>query len=153
MVHKDELTAKVAAVNAANKAANELFPVLANVFRPLVGQNITKNDHTLLARIIKLLPEFPALPGLSVYGKASEHKYNLHFTVKVCEKYGDGCTYYEVGVYIADLTNGVITRIYDAPSHITDHSVEKVLEKRKVAEAARKAYDEAKSDLSPFSEW
>lgn len=153
MRHKDELSAKVEAVNLANKTANEIYPILRKVFEPFMGQNITKNDGTLLARIVKLIPELPDSRAVTVYGKHSKHSYSVSFTVKTCVSYGEhSCTYYEIGVYICDVTNGVVTRFYDVDERKTDYTVEDILAKREAARAAKKAYEDARSACFPFDE-
>lgn len=153
MRHADELSAKVEAVNLANKTANEIYPVLADIFRPLIGQNITKNDGTLLARVVKLLPEFINTHNVTVYGKTSKHGYSLSFTVKTCINYGDHtCTYHEVGVYIGNMSNGVLTGMMDVDIRKTDYTVEEVKRLREAARKAQDAYHEARSACGIFGE-
>jgi len=154
MRHTDELSAKVEAVNMANREANRLYPILRAIFEPLVGQRITKKDCTLLARIAKLVPDFPNTHNLKVYGKGSEHIYSLSFTVKTCINYGDHmCTYHEVQVCICDLNNGVITRFYDNDQNRpTNYTVEDINAKREAARVAKKAYEVARSACYPFEE-
>lgn len=151
MRHKDELAAKVAAVNLAHKAANELHPVLAEYFRPLVGQTITKKDGTLLERIKKLLPKFNISPNISVFGSGS--RYSLSFTIKTVMNYGTHfCTYYEVNLFIGNMRNGVLTDMEAVIERPTNYTVEDVLEKRAAAKRALTAYHEARSDCDVFGE-
>lgn len=70
---KNELEAKVKSVNQAHKYANELRPILTELFRPLVGEKVEKADGQLLEKVKKLLPAFPCTPQLNVYKLASSY--------------------------------------------------------------------------------
>lgn len=156
-VHASPLAAKVAAVNAANKLAVELYPKLREVFEPFVGQKIEKADGTLLAKIAKLMPEFPCTPGLHVYKYGSD--YSLAWCVKTCEsssgRTGDYqiANYHETMVYVGNIKNGVLVDFYKAPELRTDYTVEAVEAAREAYKKAKQAADDAQSKLHPFGEY
>ena len=73
---KIALDAKVKAVNKANAYATKLYPMLASVFKPLVGQKVLKADGSILAKYAKLMPDFLLAPeGIHVCQHMS--KYSL----------------------------------------------------------------------------
>lgn len=157
MVHDDALSAKVAAVNKANAYALEIYPRLRLVFEPLVGQKILKVDGTLLAKVEKLLPEFPCSPGLHAYESSSD--YSLRWCVKTMESYQSRqsdcqiASYYEADVYIGTLENGVLTKLYEPPILRTDFTVGEISNLRAAYEKAKEAAREARSALGPFGEY
>lgn len=152
------LQGRVKAVNRANDYANKLYVALRAIFEPLVGQQVTKKDGTLLAKIQKLMPELPSTHNLHVYRYSSE--YSLVWVVKTSEP-DDGSdgsgphtvTYHETSVYVADLKSGVVGRIYDPPNFRTDYKLEDVLALRAKYEQAKKLADDARSALHPFGEY
>ena len=152
MIKSDErLALKVQAVNAANAYANGLAPCLAEIFAPLVGQKVTKADGTLLAKVAKLLPKLPNTVALSVHRYESD--YSLAFKVKACAWTEGANCYHETMVYVVDLRNGVLTGMCKQYMHRTDYTADEVRAKRAAYEAAKKAADDARSDLHPFGEY
>ena len=150
-MNKNERTeAHVRAVNMANAAAIELYPKLAELFRPLVGTKIEKVDGTLLAKIAMTLPEFPCTPALHVYKHTSN--YSLAWSVKTCVSIPGYCVYYEATVYVGNMRNGVLTELSKPFSARTDYTADEVIQKRDVYEKAKQAADDARSDLFPFGE-
>lgn len=150
---KDRLAAKVKAVNRANGIAHELFPVLTAIFAPLVGKQIIKATGGLLAKYEKLLPEFPNTGYLRVYRHQSE--YSLAWTVNTSEHDSiNTVLYHEVTFYVGELRGGVLERLSPHPFvGRTDYTEHEIQEKRARYEAAKKAADEARSDLYPFGEY
>jgi hypothetical protein len=148
------LDTRVRGVNAAHEYAASIVGVLRERFRPLVGQKVLKNDGTLMAKYVNLLPEMPdsRFHRLHVYKHTSD--YSLAWMVKTCEVDNGHAYYYEVGVYVGDLTNGVLTKITEHPfTGRMDHTAAEVLEKRVAFEAARRAFEDARSELHPFGEY
>lgn len=157
MVYPTALDAKVAAVNLANKTANETYPILRDIFEPLVGTTINKKDGTLLAKIAKLLPEFPCTPRLHIYKYSSD--YSLVWVAKTC------CTapgmhadcqhahYHEANIYVGHVRNGILESLHDAPNLRTDYAVDEILAARERYKIAEQAASEAKSALFPFGEY
>src|SRR5277367_5628074 len=98
----NRLECEVSATNEANAYANQLHPKLVEIFRPFVGLPILKADGTLLAKVAKLLPEFPSLPKLHTYKHITT--YRLSWVVKTCvvgEKGDYGAAHYhESNVYV-----------------------------------------------------
>src|SRR3954464_8487714 len=109
---RDHLVAHVEAVNSANKAAMELYPKLAAIFKPLVGQRLVKVSGTeLLKKVEDQLPDFPYNSRLQIYKTITN--YSLSFTCKTCvnvpsQQY---CVYKESTVYIGEMRDGVLMSI------------------------------------------
>jgi hypothetical protein len=150
------LEARVDGVNEAHAYANELYPKLAAVFKPLVGKPVEKVTGGLFEKYKKLLPELPSTVPIHVYKNSSN--YTLSWVVKSCKTvtqpdgYGHAY-YYEATVYIGDLQNGVLTQLYDPPNFKTDFSAADIAVKRVVYKKAQEIADKAKSDLFPFGEY
>jgi hypothetical protein len=157
MVHASPIAAKVAAVNAANKLAMEIYPTLRAIFEPYVGQKVEKADGGLLAKIAKLLPDFPCKPGLHVYKLGSN--YSLAWVVKTCESSAGRqadyqiANYHETTVYIGNVTGGVLSEFCKAPELRTDYTVEAVEAAREAYRKAKQAADDAHGKLHPFGEY
>jgi hypothetical protein len=147
----ENLDLLVKAVNRANKTANELYPVLFNIFAKLVGCKLDKVDRTFLKQVEKLLPKFPCTPREHIFRHTSD--YSLAFTVKVCEIGENACEYFETTVYIGEMRNGELIKLTDPYIRKTDYSVEEITRLRAEAKAAKDAYEEAKSKLYPFKEY
>lgn len=155
-----ELTAEVHAVNLANGYANELYPILRDFFAPLVGQKIVKADGSLLEKLGRKLPKFPAKNGrpgqhehasVMVYRHRSD--YSLAWTVQVCWPIPPHtCTYYVITVYIGDMGGDVLKEVPDRyrPDRRTDYTVDEIVGKIEAYEAAKKAVDDAYSACHPF---
>jgi hypothetical protein len=150
-MYEKRLDVRVAAVNKANKVANELYPVLRQFFEPLVGQTIRKADQSLLKRLEDKLAKMPNAAGLWVFYYTST--YSLAWTVKVCEWSEGYTTYHEVTVYVGKMKNGVLEAMCEPINRRTDYNAEEIRQKRRLYEAAKKAADEAKSDLGIFEEY
>lgn len=152
--HTNALSAKVAAVNAANAYANEIFPVLSAALAPFMGQQVEKAAGGLLEKVKRALPIFTDSHALSVYRDGGG--YSLRWTVKTCESYGEfSCVYHETPVFIANLRNGVAEKWNGAPFATlrTDYTEAEVLELRAKNDAAKRAASAAASALYPFGEW
>lgn len=143
MVDMDTLTEKVKAVNAAHKLANELAPKLHEIFSPLVGQKILKVDGTLFAKYKELLPPFLNTTTIRCWKETSG--YSLYWKIMASS--------YEMSLYVGDLNNGVLTRMYDLTSYRDDFTVEEIQTKRENVRQLKRAFEKAASDLSPFGEW
>lgn len=150
--YRKRLEAKVAATNAAHKYAVELYPTLAAIFAPYVNQKILKADGTLLAKIASQLPDEPKTPRLHVY-HSSGNGYSLVWNVRTTAQDGpDSSTYAEIGLYIGNLTNGVLASLYPAPELRCDYTADEVAAKREAYKAAKRAADALQSALHPFGE-
>ena len=147
----ERLEAKVKATNNAHRYAMELYDKLAPLFADMVGHKVTKQDGSLMAKFAKLLPEFPCTPQLHVYKYGSD--YSLMWMVKACEVVNGQATYYEIGCYVGELRDGVLTKICNRPELRTDYTVAEVLANRKAYEEAAKVAEEAKGKLYPFGEY
>jgi hypothetical protein len=148
------LKLKVAAVNAANQYAADLYAVAAEAFRPLVGKKILKADNSLMEKFKKLLPTLPYGPRLSVWQYHSE--YNLVFMIRTREDEFDGegrsvaSASYERAVYVGRVKEGVLTHFMDAPADRSDWTAEEVQERQETIRKAEAAVHEARSTIIPF---
>jgi hypothetical protein len=152
---KEALTARIEARNLANKYGNELFPKLAAVFTPFIGQKVVKADGCLLAKIAKLMPTFPCVPALHVYKYGSN--YSLMWVVKTCvvEPTGGGhgiAHYAETSVYVGKLEGDTLVSLYNAPTFITNYTAAGVEAAREAHKVAKQAYEAARAALDPFGE-
>ena len=147
-----KLAAKVKAINKAHKYANELWPTLAEMFRPLVGERITKVDGTLFAKIVKDFPKFTNTHDLQVYRHGSN--YSLAWTVKTSEMDSlNTCCYYETTLYVGDIDNGVLTKMSEPYTARTDWTSEEVVALRLDYKEKKKLADNALSALCNFGEY
>lgn len=140
------LAARVIARNRANANAMALYDAYAKALAPFIGQKILKADGCLLAKVIAVLPTLP----MHYYREHSN--YSLRFVAKECENIqgGCGCVYEETSVYIGDLTNGVLVKLYERPTFRTDYCVEEIQMLRQLAEKARDDARQAESKLDGF---
>jgi hypothetical protein len=147
---KYTLTAKVIAVNRVNLVANEIYPKLVEVFKPYVGQKLFKATGGFLKKIEEIIPSL-VYPEMQIFQINSN--YNLAWTVKTSEQESESTSlYYSTGVYIANISNQVLTDFIGPEQRRTDYTVEEIQEKQRILKEASKAYDKARSDLSPFEE-
>lgn len=159
MTHPNQLAAKVAARNKAHAYAREIYPILAEYFRPFVGQKILKADGTLLKKIADGLPVLPDSSHLHQVYQTTGHGYSLSWVIRACESFKDdsrgyqSCDYYDRYCYVGDLRDGVLKAISNPPEYRTDYTEEEVLSKREAYRAAKKAFDEAQSALGDFGEY
>lgn len=162
-MNPSELAATVVAVNRAHAYANQMYAQLVEIFKPMLGTAILKQDGTLLAKVKKLLvPEFPCTPALSVYRHHSD--YYLCWMVKTCEgRTGihPDCqiaNYYEIGCYIGNFGSewegkgNILVKLSDPPANRTDYTLQEIQEKQQKAKEAKSAYESAKSACYPFGE-
>ncbi len=149
------LVAKVKAVNDAHTYAPTLHAMLTEAIAPFVGQQIFKADGGFMAKVAKVLPKLPCTPALHCY--LSSSRYLLSWVVKTCESYEyaagrTGCLYYETTVYVGKLDNNVLTALEPFTERRTDYTAAEITEKRKKAADLKTAYENARSDIYPFSE-
>lgn len=148
---REKLAMRVAAVNAANGAAWDLYHSLRDVFAPLVGEQVCKKDGGLLAKVERLLPSLPNSRELVVYRHPSE--YHLAFVVRV-SVIGDGSVQsHEVTVTVGTLEKGVLTGLAEPFKGRSDWTVKEVMFKREAYWGAKRAAEELKSTLFPFGEY
>lgn len=161
MGDRTKLQMRVDGRNTVNRIGNEIFPALVEAFRPYLGENIRKQSGGLFAKIEKQIKEveaqFPTHPSLHMICM-NGLEYSLSYMVKCCETfckdgkdYGEAI-YSDTTVYIANLSNGVITSLYDPPEFKTDYDADTIIEARKTFKAAEEALSEARSALHPFGE-
>lgn len=146
----EKLNAKVMAVNAAHKAVNAWRPKLIEFFKQYVGQKIFKADGWLVSRIELKVPKLDGIQFVSCYFDSS--RYSLRYVAKSCVGYGHTCVYYEATMWIGDMEDGFLKKVYDFEPVKDDYTVEGAVANIKAVEAAKKALDEANSALQPFQE-
>lgn len=150
----DLLSARVKAVNRANECAKQLYPVLREVFEPLVGQKVLTADGSLMKRIKDKLPELPNTGRLSVHFNCGTIGHLVGFTINTCENVPPHfCTYHNIGLYIGWVRDGILTELAEPFDGRTDWTAEEVLQAREEYKAAQKAAEQAKSKLGPFGEY
>lgn len=153
--HYTHLAAAVAARNEVNAQANERFPSIIEALRPFVGARICKVDGTLFKKVNEALPVFESSTGFgSSYWYSTAHGYSLKLNLKTCHGVEpNGCVYAETTLYLGDLSNGVLTRLYDAPNFKADFTEEYVREARAEVEAAEKLKSAAESKIYYFGKY
>lgn len=144
---------KLEAVNSGHAYANELYHKIRKVFEPFVGQQIDKAAGGLMAKVQKHFDalDLPCTPSISVHRYGSE--YSLVYIVKTCKDFEGHAFYHETSVYVGHTRHGVLTSFYDPPNFKTDYKVEDVIAAREKYKLAKKASDEAFSNLHPFGEY
>lgn len=150
--NKDQLKAKVAAVNRANGVALSLQPVLRAIFEPLVGEKILKADGTFLAKVAALMPELPSQHDLMVYRLAGN--YSLAWSVKTNEHDSPQTVlYHEATLYVGNLEGQILKSMADHRfDGRVDYTVEEIEAKREAYSKAKRISDEAREALYPFGE-
>lgn len=148
MIH--DLKAYIVATNKANQYANELYEQLAPIFTPLVGLKIEKVNGSLLEKYKTLLPQFPNTPSFRIFRHFSE--YNLAWNVEVMEKGNNSWETATDILYLADIKNHVLTRLYEHPQLRTNYTYEEIQHKQEIYKQLKKDLQQAKQDLYPFPE-
>ena len=150
---KAELAAKIAARNRCNKAANELYPRLAEIFPTIGRKKVVKVDGELVAGVIAALRGVLDVPECHIYRSRSD--YSLLWCVKCSENIvgQSGCVYQEASVYVASLSGQICEKIYEWTDLKTDYNLDDLVAKIDAAELAREEYDRVKGLTFPFSEY
>lgn len=158
MIHTNTLAAKVAARNAVNRFANEWYAKAVEALKPFIGQKICKVDDTLLKKVKEALPEFPWSNQTQGFYRAD--RYTLKFDLKTHEcSRGKGGPDYSVAsyadqiLYLGDLTDGVLTQLYDAPNFKTDYTEEFIVQTREAVRQAETALNKVRNSLGDFGMW
>ncbi len=152
------LETRVRGVNRANAYANEIAPKLRDLFAPYVGQKVFKADGTLLAKIQKQVDALQLTDGMRNGGNGYVYRlssnYSVVFVVKTYESDGENHGYYhETSIYVAHVRDGVAYELYDWTTAKTDYNAAYIAVARERYEAAKKAADDARSELHPFGEY
>jgi hypothetical protein len=145
------LEAKVKAVNAANEYVPQLYDLLVEIFKPFVGQRISKADGCLFKKINDLLPSPPNKRGLRVYRMSSS--YSLVWAIQTCETYPSIAMYHETSVYIGNMRDGVLLSLCGPPEPRPAYRVEDIVAARDRYKEAKRVADEALALLGPFGEY
>lgn len=107
-------------VKAVNRRNTEIFKIIPDVFTaitPFLGQKIELATGGLTKKVVSALPALPSNTSLQSYYNTS-HGYSLKVNVRTCESVAGncGCVYSEAVIYIGDLSNGILTKIYEQPN-------------------------------------
>jgi hypothetical protein len=145
------LAARIKARNRVNQLANELQEKLIKDFTPLIGKKVVNADNYLSEKFKKLKP-YVAVQEAQFYQQASE--YSLGFIVKVSEQISGndcGCVYEEAHFYVGNLSNCVLTKVYNGASdRRTNYTVEEIIKVREFAEQKREEARQAENALCGF---
>lgn len=146
------LNARIVATNRVHAYALNIYPALSEYFTPFVGCKILKADGYLLAKVTKDMPTLENNHRIQCF-IYSDAKYSLKWLVRSSESDGDGIAHYgEIVLYIADMQDGVLTKICPKPDYRCDYTVEEFEAKRAAYKIAKEAADKARSALFPFGE-
>jgi len=160
-IHPNTLAARCAAFNRANTEANRLAPLYLAALAPFVGKQVIKAAGGFLEKVKAVFPKtaHPDTPGRAdgcTVWESSGAGYSLTFTVKTCElsaSRSPDCqigNYAEACVYVAELSNGVLTKLCPLQPRRTDYSPDQIAALRKEAERTREAARNAESACHPF---
>lgn len=149
-----ELVALVGAVNEAGRQGNRLYETLAERFRPLVGKQVLKKDGTVMEKYKELLPEMPLMPSL-VHICRESSIYSLMWRVRTTAFIPGTSDHqqHSLTVYVARISNGVLTEINDHPRFKVDYDFEEVKEAQAKVKSAKKRLEDAEAELYPFPPW
>lgn len=151
------LAARIKAVNAANDYANNLFDILADWVKPMIGQKVFKVDGEWMEKFKNKLPTFAKQwNNVDVHVYRASSRYSLGWTVKACVSIegGCGCVYHETSVYVAHVDGQVLSSMYDKQTpHKTDYTAADITAKREEYKRLKKLADDAQSALHPFGEY
>jgi hypothetical protein len=154
MTHKTRLAAKVAARNEANTLALSLYTPAVEALKPFIGQKIIKAVGTLLEKVKAKLPPLPDGRGgfpLGWYSVGNGYSLTLH--IKCCHDTPSGhancciAAYMEAVVYLGEITDGNLRRIYDPPKLRVDYSEDEVIHLRRDIREKREILRSAESLL------
>jgi hypothetical protein len=143
------LTAKVKAVNQANKYAKTLHATLTSKFRPLVGHTIRKSNGSLLQRYADLIPILPNRPTFRAYYLSLDSRlvWSVHASVSVGDELGS----YTTEVCVGRLNGKFLCALTpDPPDRRDDYTVNEIVKLCTGCRAAEAAYNMARAALQPF---
>lgn len=148
------LEVKVKLVNLCHSEAKKLFVQMKRALADCVGRKIEKVDGGLFESIKKLLPDLPNTFNISIYRNSSRH--SLSWNVKVGGTVhvngNERAIYHDVGVYVGNMSDGVLTSFYDTIDLRDDYTAEEIVNLRADYKIKKKAAEAAESKLFPFGE-
>ena len=148
-IYNSALDAKVAARNQVNLLANACFPEAIRALEPFLGQKVCKVDGSLLEKVKRALPDLK-----DGWYSASRYSLVLNLKVHACAKGKtsdyQSAHYADATVYLADLTSGILTRLYDTPDYKTDYSADFVRQAREEVRQAEALKSKAESKIHHF---
>lgn len=152
IMNKNELKAKVQALNKTLEVSRIVQKELLAIFAEHVGCKICRIDGSLLRAVQAKIPEFKNF-GSNVQVYKYYSNYTLQWVVKVCQQVEGEChsVYKELTVYVGDIQDGVFTKLA-APAELLEYfTVEQVEYLMEEKEKAEKALAEANSALHLFN--
>lgn len=148
------LDARIRAVNAAHACANEMHPLLYDYFLPLVGAQILRADGNLMKRLANDMPQLPHRHDLTVFRSYS--RYHLQWTVNASADAGNGhCVSHSTVVTVgkfSSTTPSVLEDLMPFEPLRTDWTQSQVVALREACREAKRQFDVAVHNLSPFGE-
>ena len=114
-MRNEHIEAKVKARNRLNKEIFNIVPAVFAALAPFVGQKIELANGGLTNKVTKALPVLPNTTRLHAH-YSTGHGYSLTVTIRTCENTSSFCEYTETVIYLGDLSNGVLTRIFEQPN-------------------------------------
>lgn len=155
-IHPSRLEAKVAAVNGANKLANEFVPIILEACKAFVGQKVLKADNSLTAKFKAAMPELPSYLDepkneRNIYFETSN--YGIYAVIAFNANHEKGSYRHSFQVICAGITNAVLSQVYSLSPLRADFTPQEVTTLRKNFEEARAAFGKAEAEVSPFKMW
>jgi len=146
------LKARVKARNAVNAYAISFYAIMAEIFKPFIGEKVETVNGDILAKIAKLLPSPPSDEGLTIWRHRGA--YALAWGVQVREPVPDHevWTYEKEIVHIGRVDDQILTSLESPFDARTDYKVSEVEKLRAAYEKAKRDADKARSALFPFGE-
>ena len=143
---------KVTAQNECNAHLNEIVPLLRKWMEPFLGQQVIKANGGYMKKFIDCKPSF------SMAGSAREFRwwttatgYSIRVNGSQCVTDSNGTVYAESSVYLSDLRDGVLTKMYPIESPLkTDYDVAEIKVLLEKIDAKKKEIDILRAALGDF---
>ena len=129
--------------------ANIIAPKLIEHFRPYLGSEVIKNDDYVRKAMLPHIPDF----GDNVQIWQNPGPYSLIYYVKVCITENGYSEYADDYIYVGFLQGKVLSELANFERRKADYTIEGVIELRNKLNEAERAYNDAKTALSPFSRY
>lgn len=147
MKYNPTLEGKVAARNRVNREANERVAAMLVALLPFVGQKVCKVTGELLQKVNDSLPQVPNEPNLAIF-YSTGHGYSITARFKVSEIVEGGrSVYMEELVYLAELSNGILTKVLEFEPRTYNFTAQYVNDARKEIQDAENALTQARHKI------
>jgi hypothetical protein len=152
MDYSNKLRAKITARNRVNAEAMRLAPLVQAAVTPLIGQKVQLANGEKSAKLKAAIAPFSyASLNIQVWFSVT---YSLQMHVKTSEQPEGsyGCFYQEETVFLGDLNNGTLSKLYDLPKLRMDYTFDEITAARASVKQAREALRLEESKLVNFGE-